>query len=68
MQWALDSIPAEIMKDGKIEEFQINFNQESVLNDIITINTSPIGQNIYYIEGVSQEGKNIFQSTIKLKP
>lgn len=67
MMWALDSIPAETLQNNEIDEFQINFNMESKLNDTITINTCPTSPETYYIEGVSVDGKNIFQTNIKFK-
>jgi hypothetical protein len=40
---------------------------ESKLSDEITINTSELNPDTFYIEGVSTNGKNIFQAIIKLK-
>lgn len=67
MLWAIDSIPAEILQEREIDECQINFNMESKLSDEITINTSELNPDTFYIEGISTNGKNIFQATIKLK-
>lgn len=67
MLWAIDSIPAEILQKREIDECQINFNMESKLSDEITINTSELNPDTFYVEGVSTNDKNIFQVTIKLK-
>lgn len=67
MLWAIDSIPAEILQKREIDECQINFNMESKLSDEITINTSELNPDTFYVEGVSTNSKNIFQATIKLK-
>ena len=67
MLWAIDSLPVEILQNREIDEFQINFNMESKLSDEITINTCAVDSDTFYVEGISQTGKNIFQTTIKLK-
>ena len=67
MEWAFDILPIEETMQKEVDEFQINFNMESKLNDTITINTCPTSPETYYIEGISVDGKNIFQTNIKFK-
>lgn len=67
MRWAVDAIAPELLKGREIEQFQINFNQESKLSDEIKINVASYDADSYYIEGISTEGKNIFQAKIEFK-
>jgi medium-chain acyl-[acyl-carrier-protein] hydrolase len=67
VEWALDCIDTDMLLNKEIEEYQINFNHESKLHDIIDLFLSLPSDNYYFIDGKIGEC-NIFQMTIKLKP
>ncbi len=67
MEWALDCIDAKIMIEQDTSEFQINFNHEAKIGDIIDLYIGKVSENDFFIEG-KNDNNNIFQTIIKLKP
>ncbi len=67
LEWALDCIPAEILLNREIAEFQINFSHETRINDNIDLYLSSPSDNSFFVEGKNGETL-IFQIIIKLKP
>lgn len=66
IEWAMDAIDPEAVLNREIDEFQVNFNVESMLHDHVEIYTGILSDNLYYVEGRKEE-KSIFQSLIKFK-
>lgn len=66
IDWALDCIGADILKSGDIDEYQINFNHETVPGDTVDMYMAEKEGNGYFIEG--RKGDTvIFQTIIKFR-
>ncbi|MCI2082524.1 MAG: thioesterase [Bacteroidales bacterium] len=66
LEWTMDCIDPEIIKETTIDEFRINFNTESTLGEIIDMYRVRTGENEFYLEG-RNGNRNIFQIIIKFK-
>ncbi len=66
MEWAFDVLPTEVTLHREIDEFQINFNKESKIDDIIDFYVAPQDENIWMVEG-KRDSDSIFQTIIKFR-
>lgn len=66
MEWAFDALPTDVTLHSEVDEFQINFNKESKIGDIIDFHVASPDDNIYMVEG-KRDGESIFQTLIKFK-
>lgn len=66
IEWAMDAIDTSITLNREIDEFQINFNLESRLDDTIELYSAEIDHDRVYVEG-KRDGRSIFQSIITFK-
>lgn len=65
-EWALDAIDTSVTTSHAVQEFQINFNHEAQLGDIVELSTAQTAPLTYYVEG-NCSGKNIFQTIIQFQ-
>ncbi len=66
VEWSLDALDPDYLLHHAIDEFQINFNAESRLNDEVELWTGSFSKNEHYVEG-RLAGKNVFQLLVKFK-
>lgn len=66
VEWAFDCIPSEIATKQDIDWYQINFNHETVLGDIVNLYMATTDECIYFVEGRTDD-KTIFQFYIQFK-
>lgn len=66
MEWAMDVLPTDITLNREVDEFQINFNKESKIDDIIDFYTHKQDDNTFMVEG-KREDDSVFQTIIKFK-
>jgi acyl-ACP thioesterase len=60
VEWALDCLPLELLKNQTISSFQINFNLEALYNDPVELMYGTNNGQTHYIEG-RRDGRNLFQ-------
>lgn len=66
LEWALDTLDYETVKNEQIDEFKIVFNHEAKYNDNVVMYRKQLSDKQYYIEGRCNSN-NIFQITINFK-
>lgn len=66
MEWAFDILPIEETMQKEVDEFQINFNKESKIGDIIDFYLYKHDEKTYFVEG-KRENDSIYQTVIKFK-
>jgi len=64
VEWALDCLPVELLKNQTITSFQINFNLEALYNDSVALLSGVINKQTHYVEG-RRDGRNLFQSVVE---
>lgn len=67
IEWAFDCIDPGILLSKDIDGYQINFNHEAKLGDVIDLSISSPHTDSFFVEG-RRGDDNIFQTIIKLKP
>jgi len=60
VEWALDCLPLELLKNQTITSFQINFNLEALYNDPVELLYGISDGHTHYVEG-RRDGRNLFQ-------
>lgn len=66
VEWVIDSLPIELMKEKEITDLKINYISEAQLGENLKINMGYYSDNRIYIEGVRDNGI-VFQSEITYK-
>lgn len=66
-QWVLDSTSQEKLTTLKLTEYEVNFLNETFLNDCVTIQKSPRENESSYFSGVRKsDGKTVFTARVKV--
>lgn len=66
IEWVIDSLPIEFIKEKEITDLKINYISEAQLGETIKISTGKYSDNRIYIEGARDNGI-VFQSEITYK-
>ena len=67
VEWAFDTLDPQLLTAMTLDEYQINFNHETRLGDMVEIFRADTGDGSWFLEGRSQD-KSVFQMTVRLKP
>ncbi len=66
-EWTFDAIPAEVTMQRHIDEYQINFNKETRIGDIVNIFVGQEDENTFCVEGRLDDNTSIYQMIVKFK-
>ncbi|HIZ85496.1 MAG TPA: hypothetical protein IAC04_03300 [Candidatus Coprenecus stercoravium] len=66
VEWTFDALPAEELMTRDLDEFQINFNHETVLGDKVELHLGSMSPESYFVEGRCS-GRTVFQTAVKFK-
>lgn len=59
-----DALPIDVVSNSNISKIDINYHNEAVLGEIITVSVKQINQNAYYVSGKRQDQKKCFEAGV----